>query len=128
MTSRVSPAQQVLTFVWPTWHVRGGLCALLIGNGLIRLIDGRLFNLSPLAYGRDAAYGALLLSVGLFLLVTLRQRRRRSGQLAAVLAAALWAWLAFVAAETSAISAFNAGVFAVAAFIEARAWVLGGYQ
>lgn len=128
MASLVSTGQQALTFAWPTWHVRFGLCILLIGNGLIRLIDGRVFRLPPLAHGSDAAYGALLLSVGLFLLATLSQRRRPLGQWAAVLATGLWGWLAFVAATSSAISAFNAGMFAVASFVEARAWVCGGRQ
>jgi len=96
------------------------LAAMMIGGGVIRLVDGRLFVLTPLAYGRDAIYGVALLLLGTFLLATFPMRRVALGRIAASFASALYFVLAATVAGTSSVSAFNALVFGVALLIERR--------
>jgi hypothetical protein len=121
-------ARWVWGLTWPTAHVRVGLAIIMLGGGLIRVVDGRLFQLSPLAYGSDLVYGVTQLCVGLFLLVSWRERCTLLGQIAAALGCALYLWLMAGVAGTSSISAYNAAVFAAALFFEARAWQLRDYR
>jgi len=102
--------------------LRDTVAAVLVVQGLIRLIDGRLFKVTPLAYGSAELYGCLMLGIGLWLAVTRRRRHCWYGALAAAATAALYVWVANAVWSVSATAGAAALIYAVAMYVEARAW------
>lgn len=126
--ARHLPARAARRIITPPMGtgLRDTITAALIVQGVIRLIDGRLFTVQHLDYGSNELYGALMLMTGLWLLVTRWHRSAWYGALAAAFASAFYVWLALAVWESSATSGGAALVFAVAMFAEARAMVWRG--
>jgi hypothetical protein len=122
--ARQLPKRFMLRIITPPLGtaLRDTVAAVLIAQGGIRLIDGRLFKTTPLAYGTDVVYGSLLLGIGLLLIITRSRRGCWYGALAAALAAAFYVWLAMAVWTVSATSGAAALIYAVAMYTEARAW------
>lgn len=97
-----------------------------LGQGLIRIIDGRLFTSTLLLHGSSELYGLAQLLLAVALLATRRRRTRWPGKLAAAFACGFCGWLIYAAWPASATSAFGALVLAWAMFLETRAWIMAG--
>jgi hypothetical protein len=86
---------------------RGGrdvIGVILLGQGLIRLVDGVLFNVMLLGYAPAPVWGVAQVALGLALLVTggCRWRHRTAGRAIASLTAGLLAAMGAAAFEISA--------------------------
>lgn len=88
--------------------VRDFVAVFLAGQGVIRLIDGRLFALTPLAMFSDTLYGHVQLITGVLLLVTRYRRWKPIGGVMAAVAAGMCAVLAAAAYQTSVTSSWGA--------------------
>lgn len=106
--------------------LRDAFGAALFVQGIIRLIDGRLFAVTHLRYGSNEMYGALMVIVGVWLIATRGRRATWYGAMGATLAAAFYVWLAVAVWSTSATSGGAAIVYAGALFVEGRAWAESG--
>lgn len=102
--------------------MRDALGLALLVQGVIRVIDGRLFAVTHLRYGDNAMYGALMIGIGLWLLVTRWKRSTWYGALGASLAGMFYLWLAVAVWQASATSGGQAIVYALALLLESRAW------
>jgi hypothetical protein len=95
---------------------------LLIGMGLIRVIDGRLFTTPQSDYAPTWFWGLIELAVGIGLLLTrvCYVRVSRRGRLAASIAAGFCVALAFAMFPTSAMAAYVHLIIAYACVLEAQ--------
>ena len=102
--------------------IRDLIATVAISQGLVRIIDGRLFALTQVTYLDHLAYGILQLIVGLWLVSTRWSMLRPSGsgRMAAAMMAGTWTMLAVEAWGKSGTSWVSALIFAWAMAIEAR--------
>ncbi len=108
--------------------LRDTVSAALFAQGVVRLIDGQLFHLTPLAYGSNLLYGVVLTMLGVWLAATRHKRRVWYGALAAATTSMFYVWLAYAVWRVSVTSAVAAAIYAVAMFAEARAWSGSGVR
>jgi len=99
--------------------LRDVTAAVLIGQGVVRLVDGALFVVQPIRYGDPVLYALVLLGVGAALAATRTRRATNNGAFAAAAASVLYIWLAVsVMTATSAVASL---IYAWGMFVEARA-------
>lgn len=97
--------------------------AFLLGQGTIRVIDGRLFNTLPLSYAPAWIYAIvqIILGGGMLLTGSCRWRHTMTGRLVASLTAGFCAMLAVASFGSSAPSAWGALVLCWVSVLEAGA-------
>lgn len=97
--------------------------AFLLGQGIIRLIDGRVFRLGPLGFAPMWAYAVAQIVFGLAMLLTggCRWRHTVTGRMIASTTAGLCVVLAAASYQTSAPSTWGALVLAWVCVLEAGA-------
>ena len=94
----------------------------MLGEGLIRFVDGALFPTPMMDYMPSRLWGLVEAIFGLFLLLTLRPARRcsKTGRIIASLACGFLVAMAAILYETSAPSAFIHAGAALVLAIEAQ--------
>jgi hypothetical protein len=97
--------------------------AFLLGQGIIRVIDGRFFNTVALEYAPASVYAIaqIVLGAGMLLTGSCRWRHTLTGRLIASLTAGFCAMLAVASYATSAPSAWGALVLCWVCVLEAGA-------
>jgi hypothetical protein len=97
--------------------------AFLVGQGVIRVIDGRVFNLLPLEYAPDWAYAIAQIILGAAILATggCRWRHTVTGRVIASITAGFCVLLAVASLPNSAPSAWGALVLGWVCILEAGA-------
>lgn len=97
--------------------------AFLLGQGIIRMIDGRLFNTVPLEYAPSWIYALIqvILGAGILLTSSCRWRHTFTGRLIASITAGFCAMLVVASFEVSATSAWGALVLCWVCVLEAGA-------
>lgn len=95
----------------------------MLGQGIIRLIDGRLFVTVPLSFAPAWIYAIVQIVLGSGLLLTggCYWRRSTAGRMIASIAAGFCAMLAVASYQQSATSAWGALVLTWVAILEAGA-------
>jgi len=97
--------------------------AFLLGQGIIRVIDGRLFNILPLQYAPELVYAIaqIVLGAGMLLTGGCRWRHTLTGRFIASITAGFCAMLAVASYANSAPSAWGALVLCWVCILEAGA-------
>lgn len=106
--------------------IRDLIGVIFVLQGLVRLIDGRVFSTTALVGGSTEMYGLAQMLLGMGLLLTRKQRHARWGRGAAAFACGMCVWLVIAAWDSSATSAVSAIVMSWGLFLESRAWILRG--
>src|SRR5574343_744370 len=100
-------------YVWAltpchTYAIRDILILFLLGQGIIRTIDGRLFTLPVLSLFPDDVFGHMQFLTGIALLLTRKQRQEPLGSTVAAVAAGVWAMLVYATYNVAVTSSWGA--------------------
>jgi hypothetical protein len=113
-------------YVWAltpchTYVIRDILILFLLGQGIIRIIDGRLFTLPVLSLFPDDVFGHMQFLTGIALLLTRKRRQEPIGSTVAAIAAGVFAMLVYATWQVAVTSSWGALVLMLLSVNEALA-------
>lgn len=113
-------------YVWAltpcqTYAIRDILILFLVGQGIIRIIDGRLFTLPVLSLFPDDVFGHMQFLTGIALLLTRARRHDALGSTVAAITAGVFAMLVYASWQSAVTSSWGAFVLMALAVNEALA-------